>query len=429
MPSQLLLKRERHRFFNTPAICTATFFEGSFSLAGSHFKTRFNSVLRSNPWLAGKIDKSKVEAKLTYSNEPQLNDVFSLLDSPIDISPDTEYELLLKTCSTYSIGTNGSLNGHQLAKLSVPVCRLVVAPTKQVSQFVVLFSISHAIADGYTYYEILNMLTDSASVTIRALNPQRKMDFEQLVPKLMSPPVSKFLTSLTFLKAYLMGFLRKPKAKAMAYFVDESKVQQAKKRCTTGFVSTNDILTSHFMNASAPIRLGTMAINYRPRCSVLDKDDAGNYQDIVLSDIGGYSTPEAIRSSLVPNTEGSFVGLTNPLPGFFSKCPLAFITNVALKGTDPPFDLSFAKQQLQMPILYLGVSIPNFPMDMAMVFRPVPDRLAVLYIAKQSTPDKLLGSTSSVLGDSVSKSMFPVSDSTSQAKRSCASMKVVPRKD
>lgn len=304
MPTQALLKRELSIYFNHPSICTVTFFEGSISVAEAHFQSRFSHVLQANPWLGGKLAMSGNEQKLVYSTETQLNDVLSVITTAIAISPQTEYETLIKTCSPYSIGGDGNLNGHKLLKAGAPVCRLVVAPTKQASQFVVLFSLSHAIADGYTYYEILNMLTDSAAVSVRALNPQRKMEYQQLLPTLISPPILNFGSSLTFLKAYLMGMFRKPSSRALAYYVDEAKIQEAKKLCTTGFISTNDILTSHYMNACAPVRLGMMTINYRPRCSILNNNDAGNYEEIVLSDKGGYKTPESVRLSLIPNAQG-----------------------------------------------------------------------------------------------------------------------------
>lgn len=111
-----------------------------------------------------------------------------------------------------------------------------------------------------------------------------------------------------------MGMFRKPPATARAYYVDEFKVEEAKKKCTAGFISTNDILNSQYMNACAPVRLGMMTINYRPRCSILNNNDAGNYEEIVLSDIGGYTSPENVRMSLNPNDQGSFVGITRPLP-------------------------------------------------------------------------------------------------------------------
>ena len=69
---------------------------------------------------------------------------------------------------------------------------------------------------------------------------------------------------------------------------------------------------------------------------------------------------------------------------------------------------------MHLPVLFLGVPIAKCPMDMALVFRPAPKKLAVLYIAKQCTPVKLEGSDASVLGESISKNMFPVSDNCKQ---------------
>jgi hypothetical protein len=75
-----------------------------------------------------------------------------------------------------------------------------------------------------------------------------------------------------FIKAYLAGMVRKPPARPLAYFVDEGKVSQTKEEhahVTGSFISINDIITSHFMTVCSP-RLDMMAINYRPRCPILD---------------------------------------------------------------------------------------------------------------------------------------------------------------
>ncbi|KAI9347572.1 hypothetical protein BDR26DRAFT_1004713 [Obelidium mucronatum] len=365
--TQNLLKREQTVYLNHPAICTATFFEGenSFESAEAHLRARYSAILQVNPWLAGKLTKVGKETKLTYSSDAILtqstiNSVFETLSTPIDISPNTEYQALLNMCSPSTLAGDGNLNGHKQLKAGSRVSRLVLARTSQDSQFVVLFSMSHAIADGFTYYEILNMLSESAK--IRALNPTRKLKYESLLPSLIGPHVLKFGGSLTFVKAYVMGMFRKPPAQALAFYVDDAKVKIAKEKCVGNgpFVSTNDILCAHFMKACSPIRLGMMAIQLSIKVS------------------------------------------RNQLPGFFSKSPLAFISSWAIKGSQIPFDLALARQVLHLPLMYLGVPLAKCPMDTAIVFRPLPNKLAIMYFAKQCSPSKLLmPSDVNVLGESI----------------------------
>lgn len=60
------------------------------------------------------------EQKLVYSTETQLNGLLSVITTAIAISPKTEYEILIKACSPYSLG--GDAN-HKLLKAGAPVCR------------------------------------------------------------------------------------------------------------------------------------------------------------------------------------------------------------------------------------------------------------------------------------------------------------------
>ena len=88
------------------------------------------------------------------------------------------------------------------------------------------------------------------------------------------------------------------------------------------------------------------------------------------------------------------------LPGWCEKCPLAFITSWA----SFPFEVSIegvSKQVLHLPCM----AMPNV-MDVAVVFKPSPGKLGMLYMAKRATPTSLLG-PDTVLGKTIDDQLFP----------------------
>jgi hypothetical protein len=381
-------------------------------------------VLTLNPWLAGKLTKIRGKLNLVYpkAESVSVSDVLTVLAEPVQqLGISTEYEVLMKSCIPLAVGGNGLANGTQQLKAKNVLSRFVLVPTVASNSegpgFALVFSMSHAVADGYTYYEILGMLSDTSLAAVRALSPARKQAYEtDHLVRLISPNVFRFGSSFTFIKAYVAGMFRKPPAQPMAYFVDEAKVSQAKSSHAPGtspdipYISTNDVITSHYMKTCMP-RLGMMAINYRPRCPILDANDAGNYEEIVLSDIEGYQTPAAVRASLVADPQGAFVGIQKQLPGFWEKCELAFVSSWAIKGSSPPFDLGLGgkvQQLLHLPILFLPMPLARCPMDTAIVFRPLPNQLALLLFGKKANPLNLLAGNHPY-GACVNVNIFPQS--------------------
>lgn len=110
--------------------------------------------------------------------------------------------------------------------------------------------------------------------------------------------------------------LRGPKATLEARYVNEDKVNELKATVNNGegFVSTNDILTSSFGQATNS-DLTLMAINLRGRVEETDEDDAGNYSLVLLYDKESAATPSSV-SQLLSNGP-PFTRKNNSLPGFF----------------------------------------------------------------------------------------------------------------
>ena len=63
------------------------------------------------------------------------------------------------------------------------------------------------------------------------------------------------------------------------------------------------------------------------------------------------------------------------------------------------------------PCLCLGIvgkQLQKMPTKVAVVFKPQPDKLAVLYLAKRSKGSLTGAETGSILGDSVDPGLFPL---------------------
>ena len=125
------------------------------------------------------------------------------------------------------------------------------------------------LVDGHGYYQFMNMLC--ADAPILSLNPERKQDIKEATETAMGKAEYTWLTSGATLCNGLGTLFCSPKVAVQMYDVDAGKLEAAKEKgkdgCGAGFVSTNDVLTSTFGNATNAEVL-TMAINYRDKVCV-----------------------------------------------------------------------------------------------------------------------------------------------------------------
>lgn len=209
----------------------------------------------------------------------------------------------------------------------------------------------------------------------------------------------EFPLSAPILFNILKGMFFSRKAECFAFYVDPDKVKKAKAEVTSNstkdidYVSTNDILTSSFAK-TIRARLCMMAINFRNRIKGLVDTDAGNYEGFLLYDEETYGRPGSIRKTL--KTGSPFRTTVKPLPGFWESfsCRLGQITNWSTFWDE--LVIEGCEQQLHLPIYDTGM----MPFDAAIVFRPMPGKLAVMYFAKTVGREGLLSGCE--LGEAVS---------------------------
>jgi len=388
-------------YWGHPGICTVTFCEGDASAAFEALRRRLAVVVNANPWMAGRLIAKKLVHPLKGS-EALVHEIISLHEANAAVSRSRPYADLVK-----ATGANPSLavqSGKKLQATRARVSKLSVVKTSSEGEFALVFSMSHVVADGHDYYKIYNMVAGSAPV--EALDATRFSEYEAREPEWTGPKDFGWLSGFGLLKGMLGGLLCGPKSSWCCFYVDEAKVATAKAAAaaagTAAFVSTNDVLTSHFCQA-ARARVGMMVINMRGKIPLGITDlHAGCYEGCLLLDPLNYHEPAAIRACLAAGMPYTRQARSPALPGACQACPMALITSWA----SFPFDLSLegvGRQLLHLPCM----AMPDV-MDVCVAFKPQPGRLAMLYLAKRAKPNRLTRPHDTVLGATVDEGLFPL---------------------
>jgi len=105
----------------------------------------------------------------------------------------------------------------------------------------------------------------------------------------------------------------------------------------------------------------------------------------VVYDKEVYAKPSGIRKSLMSGNV--FRGLKNKLPSFFeaARCDMGLITNWAPFSKE--LKLKGAKEALHLP---LTTAKGKIPYDVAIIFRPKEDKIAVIYYTSKYTKKDFL---------------------------------------
>lgn len=363
-------------FLLEPGVTTATFFKSaSFEQATHSLRARYFDVLKANPWLCGRLtkDKGKKRVQLVYPKTVTNSDLDELFhdNENITVDQNSNYETIYK-----NITKNKRVyiqTGLKLKNKDKPLASLTIIKSHN-DEFVVIFSLSHIIGDGATYYSILNMICSNDEIT--ALNPKRNQSYttEAAVGK----ADSRFLASKAKIFNALFGWVFGPKSSVFAYNIDKEAIQATKIKFTPSasipFISTNDIVCSAFMRATKP-RLCLMAINFRSRYPGLTNNDAGNYEGVMFYDKGIYNSPENIRKSLQGNLP--YKTRTKPFPGVTETLRM----NCAIISNWSSFAINFVVDDTQFD-LHIPILPTKLPSDTMIIFKSRPNTTALLVLSK-----------------------------------------------
>lgn len=396
-----LLKFEQDYLIRANSISKLCFFEGNNDSVYDDIKNRTLKLLKANPWLSSKLIREKKEIKMEFdeaSSPADLLDEILINDPDLCIDTKLEYSTMLSAIEKHVVGTGKELikSGERVTKISLLSHKL-----NNSSGLVVLFSISHVVADGYTYYKLLNAFFDPSQIS--AMNYTRKFESVAKIEDFIGKANYKFILSKTMIINVVKNILFGKKNQYFSRFIDERKVNAIKEAYTNDpkskfpFISTNDIITSSFCNATNS-RLALSAINLRNRIEGIGDQDAGNYEFVLLLDKEHYATPEAIRE--VVSSNDTFDANNGKMPSVLEalRSNITVITNASSFIDD--YHLGELPQIMHLPIF----KPDNVYCDFAAIYKTEGNNRAVFYFGK-NTPVQTYLATSE-LGDKVSESLF-----------------------
>jgi hypothetical protein len=362
-----------------------TWFKGDYSQVEDTLRQRAHEILKANPWLGGRLLKRNGETALVYSpsSAADPNRHFQCLTSlKKPISRDTPLDQLAPLLS-HLVALEGGPTG--------PLWQVYIIPDFKLphTHFAVLFVMSHVLVDGNTFYQIQNMLLNAKEQVV-ALDPRRIMTIDQKQIEVLGGEAEyKVMQSSAFVIAMIGGVLHKmitgTKLVGRIHLVDPKGMEEAKKQAVVGmndisFVSTNDVLTSWFLQ-NCHCKHGLMALNFRGRLEGCTENNAGNYEHVIFLRPEDSASASLIRKTILPKEPPRFqrlVTYNEPMPDFWTMVGESIGLATNWSSFAKPAWVDGCEEDIQIP---LYDSTGAFPSNLVIfiIFRARPRGLAVMF--------------------------------------------------
>lgn len=296
-----------------PPISTFTWLQGNFEKTKIILQERLQMIVAKNPWVQGRI-KRQWNGKL-FLRYKTLETEEGIVVSDVDV--DENLHVVASSESFISRDTDIEQLSSLLIEAGLTICNSYTDPVFKVfiipcrenpnTTFGLFVQMSHIIGDGATYYQLMHMLCSEQRESIVSLNPERKTEtYEKETINLLGKNEAGYTISAAYIARYFRGLMimmtSKHKLEFKYDFVDNAKIKVAKadavKDENVPFVSTNDVLTSWFMN-DVQSQTALMVINLRSRLDILSENDVGNYENFIFYRKEDYASPSLIRKSLI----------------------------------------------------------------------------------------------------------------------------------
>jgi hypothetical protein len=380
---------------------TVTFFKGcSGKSAHESMVDRVREVLKVNPWVAGRIIRSKTHKNLQLIHPK----------GDVDISDEILGELLRLDPADLTLNSkmpyDDMVNAIVASSVTVPVLAMptfssdfeskelvtritIVSDSVDPLAVALILSMSHIVADGSTYYQFMHMLSKSAKITpLRATRNQAAFD---KIPASLGETDYNFMLGSGLIGNAIGGLVFGKKAQLFCHYIDDARMAAAKaaakEQCTehgVKFVSSNDVLVSELAKLTG-VRLWMMAMNFRGRVDGIDMDLAGNYESCLWLDKGVYSSPATIRKILRDGPP--FKAHSEPLPSTWECITSAQLGNCSSWAfSKEELAIGEATQQLHIPLIPTGA----IPFESVCMFYPSKGKLAVMILSKRFERDAFL---------------------------------------
>lgn len=339
---------------------------------------RFQQIVSSNPWLKGSCSKGK-KRQIYLNFDTSETDASPLIftgQAPGELSENSNYEEILSVCEPYIVE-----KAFKLYNKKDRLTKLVILHLDD-HRFILMFSLSHLIGDGHTFYQIFNMLSIQSEVY--GLDVVRKSEIEQ-AKDIVPTTNSNFLFSPRMIFWAITRAFSCKKMRIKSFELNNSYLQQqklaAKENGAVPFVSTNDILSSTYAQLCESNAM-MMAINFRNRILAITDKDAGNYEDFLVIDKETSSTSIKIRT-LINDLKSEVPKINLPTGSAKSKSNPVLITNWA--GFSQPLIINNAKSLLHLP-LYTSKEIT---FDSCIVYSPQKGIVSALLFMKKLDETKV----------------------------------------
>ncbi|KAJ3000159.1 hypothetical protein HDV02_000442 [Globomyces sp. JEL0801] len=369
-----------------PATTTCTFYKGFAPIL--QIEARVKAILDLNPWLAGRLRRNPqkemvLSVPMTYNLSKHFFVVKSSTISSKFFNSETKsnntYGMLVK--ELVKLERVVVKDGNQCVDKDEPLFRISIINNFERNEFAIVFSLSHLIADGYTFYMLYRML-DSSYMPLQ-MKAERQKAFEkenqELINNHISPiqimaaAIGLFFQLIRCMLEWLLYRIILRRESVCLYMIDNDWVQREKKIHSTEdtWVSTNDVITS-WLFKTLNCSLGSMVVNLRDRIPSVGQEHAGNYMSTIFYQAPDYATPKLIRDSITGDTFGRTV--TGPTTIWtFLRFKNAHITSWTGFYHELKFDN--CNQIVHIPIIQESLRVIGF---VGILFVPNDGKLALL---------------------------------------------------
>lgn len=265
---------------------------------------RFSSILKANPWLCGRLVKVKTDDGKTNVCISYSNDVSNPLDYISHITDDTLFENKQWKPIWLNILPHLPKKTGQCIDKDEQLCKLLIIENLARSELALVFSLSHSLGDGSTFYQLWKMLdTCEDVVSMVAERDHNFVHYVQRDTNLSTTDVSSWKFFKFFAGMIGRGLrriiCRKKAPRINMYKVNMDTINRIKAEYHNGgenFVSTNDILNAWFFGKDGcNLDKISMFINLRSRIPELESNMAGTYSLYSQLYIADIDNPTAFR--------------------------------------------------------------------------------------------------------------------------------------
>jgi hypothetical protein len=352
----------------------------------AELRKRLAVVLSKNAWLNGSLAPSiRTKRPIALYTPMEIGDtpILSVVNEP-GLALSMGYAELMKLVSKHAVD-GGQPTGDE-GRLLGPVFRMTVLTGEggdRLKFFALVISLSHTVADGFTFYSLYRMLAGT--------DPVERMDIHR-TPHVAPPnaermawarsgPMSRW--SLDALLARIRPGVLVCPLLLDAEYARARKAAHVKTEAVP-FTSANDVYTSDLLCVLAP-DCGVVMVNPRVRLPhIASRDHAGNHPDWLVLMPDEYASATAVRTALAKRV----LPMRNDMLGLLRawRSSVAVVSSWKFGSTE--FEIHGCGQLLHLPC------IEGWPTRRRMVvlFTPRPGATAALVRAPDAKTAKKVSS-------------------------------------